>query len=69
MQAFRSLLHMAMKNLQHANSYLHHVGSSSLSKDRTGAPCAGSMESKPLDHQGSAMILLLSNGEKGKQKL
>ena len=45
------------------------MGPSSLSKDRTGVPCAGSMESKPLDHQGSPMILLVSNGGKGKQKL
>ena len=30
-----------------------HVGSSSLTKDRTLAPCIGSAESYPLRHQGS----------------
>ena len=30
-----------------------HVGSSSLTRDRTLAPCIGSVESYPLDHQGS----------------
>ena len=30
-----------------------HVGSSSLFRDRTQAPCIGSMESYPLRHQGS----------------
>ena len=30
-----------------------HVGSSSLTRDRTWAPCTGSMESYPLDYQGS----------------
>ena len=30
-----------------------HVGSSSPTRDQTLAPCIGSMESYPLDHQGS----------------
>ena len=30
-----------------------HAGSSSPTRDRTQAPCIGSMESYPLDHQGS----------------
>ena len=30
-----------------------HVGSSSLTRDGTWAPCLGSAESYPLDHQGS----------------
>ena len=30
-----------------------HVGSSSPTRNRTGAPCVGSVESYPLDHQGS----------------
>ena len=30
-----------------------HVGSSSLTRDQTWAPCIGSAESYPLDHQGS----------------
>ena len=30
-----------------------HVGSSSLTRDQTQAPCIGSAESYPLDHQGS----------------
>ena len=29
-----------------------HVGSSSLTRDRTQAPCIGSVESYPLHHQG-----------------
>ena len=33
---------------------------SSLSKDWTHAPCTGSMESKPLDHQGAQQRLFLS---------
>ena len=33
-----------------------HVGSSSLSRDRTRAPCIGSTESYPLDHQGSPSV-------------
>ena len=32
---------------------LRHVGSSSLTKDRTWASCIGSVESLPLDPQGS----------------
>ena len=39
--------------LQHADSWLQHVGSSSLTKNRTQAPCLGSMGSQALDHQGS----------------
>ena len=31
-----------------------HAGSSSLTRDQTQAPCIGSVESYPLDHQGSA---------------
>ena len=36
------------------NSQLQHVGSinSSLTRDRTWAPCIGSLELQPLDHQG-----------------
>ena len=33
-------------------SQLQHMGSSSLTGDRTWAPCTGSSESQPLDHQG-----------------
>ena len=32
---------------------LLHVGSGSLSRDRSQGPCFGSAESQPLDHQGS----------------
>ena len=32
-----------------------HVGSSSLTRGRTWAPCTGSVESYPLDHQGSPL--------------
>ena len=35
--------------------YGMHLGSSSLSRDRTRAPCIGSVESYPLDHQGSSL--------------
>ena len=33
-----------------------HVGSSSLTRDRTRAPCIGSMESSPLHHQGNPWL-------------
>ena len=33
-----------------------HVGSSSLTSNRTQAPCIGSAESYPLRHQGSPLI-------------
>ena len=36
-----------------ARSWLQHVGSSSLTRYRTWAPCIGSVESQPLDHVGS----------------
>ena len=36
------------------------VGSSSLTRDRTWDPCTGSMESWPLDHQGSPDWCLLN---------
>ena len=34
------------------------MGSSSLTRDRTHAPCTGSAEPQPLDHQASPNILL-----------
>ena len=43
-----------------------HAGSSSLTRDRTWAPCIGSAESYPLDHQGYPQGNALSvknNGE------
>ena len=36
-----------------------HVGSSSPTRDATQAPCIGSVESYPLDHQGSPQNYLL----------
>ena len=39
--------------LQRVNSQLKHVGSSSLTRDQTWAPCFESMASQPLGHQGS----------------
>ena len=33
------------------------MGSSSLTRDQTQAPCVGSVESEPLDHQGSPSFL------------
>ena len=38
---------------RHANSWLQHVGSSSLTRDGTWVPCIVSLESQPPDHQGS----------------
>ena len=37
----------------HENTQLQHVGSSSLTGDQTWAPYTGTMDSQPLDHQGS----------------
>ena len=37
------------------NSLLQHVGSSSLTRNKTWAPCIGRLESQSLDHQGSPM--------------
>ena len=34
-----------------------HVGSSPLTRDQTWAPCTGSIETSPPDHQGRAMVL------------
>ena len=36
------------------------MGSSSLTRDRTWDPCIGSVEYKPLDHQGSAQPWILN---------
>ena len=38
-------------------SQLWHAGSSSLTGDQTQAPCTGSAESQPLDHQGSSITM------------
>ena len=52
--------------LQHARSFscgmqtqFWHVGSSSLTRDRTQASCIRSLESQPLDDQGSSSILII----------
>ena len=42
-----------------SGSQLQHVGSSSLTRDRTWAPCTGSSESQPLDHQGIPRMMIL----------
>ena len=47
--AARGLLSCGMRTL----SCGMHAGSSSLTRDPTQAPCIGSEESYPLDHQGS----------------
>ena len=39
-----------------------HVGSGSLTRDQTPAPCVGSVESQPLCHQKSPPALYLSRG-------
>ena len=38
------------------------MGSSSLTRDRTQAPCTGSWESQPLGHQGSAPLVVACRG-------
>ena len=38
-----------------------HVGFSSPTRDQTQAPCIGSSESYPLDHQGSPLICMISD--------
>ena len=48
----------------HAGSWLWHVGSSSLTRDWTWAPCAGSTESEPLDHQDSPEASFWRNGRR-----
>ena len=45
--------------LQLENTQLQLVGSSSPTRDQTWAPCFGSLESYPLDHQGSSRTCLL----------
>ena len=42
-----------------SGSQLWHARSSFLTRDRTQAPCIGSMKSWPLDHQGSPLMLAL----------
>ena len=44
--------------LQHMNSWLWHVGPSSLTGDLTWAPCTGGMKTQPLDHQGGPSPLV-----------
>ena len=51
-----SLWHVGSFSLQHANSLLWHLGSSSPTRDRTWAPYNGSLESYLLSHQGSPSI-------------
>ena len=41
------------------NSQLQHMASSSLPRDGTWAPCIGSVESCPLDHQGNPRLVAL----------
>ena len=45
--------------LQHVNTYLLHVGSSSLTRVQTWAPSTGSSESQPLNHQGSPNAVII----------
>ena len=45
---------------QDLQTLLLHMGSSSLTRDRTHPPCIGSTESWPLDHQGSPEFVLLT---------
>ena len=55
--------------LRHANSQLQHVGSSSLTRDRTLAPCIGSLESQPLDHQGGGPGIVTLSGSQLTEKM
>ena len=41
---------------------VRHVGSSSLTRDQTCAPCIGSSESQPLDQQGRPYLAFLKLG-------
>ena len=41
------------------NFQLQHVGSSSLTRDQIWIPCLGTVESQPLDHQGSPLCFLI----------
>ena len=50
-------LHCGMRTL----SCGMHAGSSCLTRDRTWAPWIGSVESSPLDHQGSPLTLFLKD--------
>ena len=43
-------------SIRDLSSSLQHVGSSSLTRDRTWAPCIGSPEFQPLDYQGSPSL-------------
>ena len=49
----------AKSQLQHVGSWAVRVGSSSLTKDHTQAPCFGSTEASLLDHQASPFPLTL----------
>ena len=48
--------------LWYSNSQFQHLGSSSLTRDQTQVPCFKSIESQPLDHQGSPGIILNIQG-------
>ena len=45
-----------------------HAGSSSLTRVRTRVPCIGSVESYPLDHQGSPKVNFLMYVKHGRNK-
>lgn len=47
-------LHCSIRDLQ-----LHHLGSSSLTRDLIRVPCIGSMDSQPLDHRELPRYLIL----------
>ena len=48
--------------LPHMNSWLWHVGSSTLSREGSLTPRTGSVESQSLNHQGSPLILVCWTG-------
>ena len=59
---FIYLFGCAGSQLRRTGSSLQHEGSCSLTRDRTWAPCIGSVASQPLDHQGSPRrSILLTN--------
>ena len=53
------LFSCSMQDLQ-----LRRVGSCSLTRDQTLAPCIGSVECQPLDHQGSPLMIAILTGVK-----
>ena len=56
---FKVFVYLALPGFSCGTHHLHlqHVGSRSLTRNRTQALCVGSMESQPLDHQESLLAM------------